>query len=209
MVYVMYYSPYEWDRVSGPSLELAKKLLHGVPLQQSDIPQESRFTGRFKMPDISVPTGDFFCVSDVGRAALEELAPGCSAYFALNMQLPAKMKPAKAYWYVEVIARARCIDWDRSQTQPRIVRAADGRESRALTGSFRFAKMKVLTPDVPPIWRELDDDRPRVNFFNPKNDIFMRDELWDALNARFPGQLQAIKVGEQGDPIYPKHREES
>jgi hypothetical protein len=57
--------------------------------------------------------------------------------------------------------------------------------------SVRF---KSVTPDTPPIWREADLDRPAVHFFANKIDIFLRDEVWDALNARFPKQLVARKL---------------
>ena len=106
------------------------------------------------------------------------------------------MRPANAYFFFDVLPRAQLIDWDQSATAVRIVRAPDGRESRALTErvigpSVRF---KAVTPEIPPIWREADVDRPTVHFFPNKIDIFLRDELWDALNERFPKQLVARKL---------------
>src|SRR5262249_19152407 len=110
----------------------------------------------------------------------------------------AHMHPAKTYFFIEVIARAQSIDWDRSKTRRRIVRAPDGRESRGL-GQLLFepsTKFKAMTPDIPPIWREIDVDHPTFHFFHSKEDIFMRNEIWEALDARFPDQLVPRKLGE-------------
>jgi hypothetical protein len=143
-------SPYEWDRVPVFPHELVEKQVQGVPLQQSDIPQEPRLAGPFKVPDLCIPTIGFVFASDRGRAALEELAPGCVAYFSLNLQVPESMQPAKAYWFIEVTARAQHIDWDRSETTPRIVRAPGRRESRCLNKRLwdPATKFKMVTPDI-------------------------------------------------------------
>ena len=58
-----------------------------------------------------------------------------------------------------------------------------------------WVKFKPVTAQIPKIWREADVDRPDVNFFHNKRDEFMRDDLWEELNARFPGQLVAKKLG--------------
>ncbi|MCC8431897.1 hypothetical protein LJ725_23225 [Reyranella aquatilis] len=198
MVYVLDMSPLEWDRITVPPDSAWQKLVDGVPLQQNDIPVEPRFIGRFKVPDISIPTQYFIFVSSHGREILDELAPGCLAYFPMELRVPASMQPAKNYWFVEVLSRAQLIDWDRSETVPRLVRAPDGRESRALAGRgiWGAVKFKAITPDLPPLWREIDVDRPNVNYFQSKWSIFMRDEFWRELDGRFPGQLSARKIKE-------------
>jgi hypothetical protein len=198
MVYLLETPLYRWDRVPPPGHKLVRKQIEGVPLQQCDIPVDPRLAGRFDVPDICIPTEGFVFVSDRGRAALEEFAPGSIAFFPINLKAPENMRPAKAYFFIDVLPRAQCIDWDRSVTGPRIARTPDGRESRALGRllSKPSTKFKAITADVPKIWREADVDRPAVNFFANKADIFMRDELWEALNTRFPGQLVSRKLGE-------------
>jgi hypothetical protein len=167
MVYVLDTPLYEWDRVPRVSHELVEKQIQGLPLQSSDIPAEPQLAGPFDVPDICIPTDGFLFVSDRGRAALEELAPGCVAFFPIDLKAPERMRPAKAYFFIEVLPRAQCIDWDRSETVRRIVRAPDGRESRAIRGSIwnRSTKVKAVSPDMPKIWREVDVDRPAVHFF--------------------------------------------
>ena len=196
MVYLLEPKKYTWGKVPYISHELIDKQVKGIPLQQSDIPTESKLKGRFALPDIGSPTEGFLIVSDRGRAALEDLAPGCVAFFPLNIRAPEHMLTAKAYYFIDVLPRAQCIDLDRSPTVKRIVRAPDGRESRALTGLITdpSIKFKPLAPETPPIWREADVDRPTVHFFSNKEDNFMRDELWEALNAKLPGQLVARKL---------------
>ena len=185
-----------WDRVPYISRELVDKQVQGIPLQQSDIPAESVLDGQFELPDIANPTDGFRFVSDRGRAALEELAPGCVAFFPLNLKVAESMRPARDYFFIDVLPRAQCIDWDLTPTIPRVVRAPDGRESRSIKGGITnpSIKFKAVTPETPKIWREADLDRPTVQFFFSKKEMFLRDELWEALNARFPGRLLATKL---------------
>jgi len=153
------------------------------------------------MPDVGVPTEGFFFASDRGRAGIEELAPGCCAFFPVNLQAPESMQLEKRYWFVEVTARAQSIDWDRSETKQRALPAPDGRACRILNHSVFFpkpsVKFKAMTVDIPPMWREVDLDRSTVKYLYNKDQILMRDELWAALNARFPGQLTAKKISER------------
>ena len=127
---------------------------------------------------------------------MEELVPGCVAFFPLNMKAPKHMLTADAYFFYDVLPRAQLIDWDLTPSGPRIVRAPDGRESRSIRGRLTApsTKFKPVMPETPPIWREADLDRPTVHFFANKENVFLRDELWDALNAKFPGQLVARKL---------------
>lgn len=196
MAYLLEPKRYKWDRYPSFSSVLMDKQVQGIPLQQSDIPAETVLKARFALPDICRPGDGFLFVSDRGRAALEELVPSCITFFPLNLKAPAHMLTAKGYFFIDVLPRAQLIDWDLSPTVPRVVRAPDGRESRAIKGvitdpSIRF---KAVTPETPLIWREADLDRPTVHFFRSKLDVFLRDELWEALNARLPDQLVARKL---------------
>ena len=196
MVYLLETTEQLWDRVPYVSRELVDKRIQGIPLQQSDVPAEPKLDGPFELPDIAYPTNGFLFVSDRGRAALEELAPGCVAFFPLNLTASEHMRPAKAYFFIDVLPRAQLIDWDQSPTVPRIVRAPDGRESRSIKGGITnpSIKFKAVTPETPKIWREADLDRPTVQFIFNKEHIFLRDELWGALNAKLPGQLLAREL---------------
>jgi hypothetical protein len=196
MVYLLEPKVYKWIRSPALPSELVRKQVFGIPLQQSDIPAEVVANGRVALPDICLAPDNCIFVSDRGRTALEELAPGCVAFFPLNLNAPQHMLTANAYFVIDVLARAQLIDWDLSPTAPRMVRAPDGRESRTVTGRVKglSTKFKAVTPDTPPLWREADVDRPTVHFFHHKQDVFLRDELWEALNARFPKQLIATKL---------------
>lgn len=198
MVYLLDTPLYDWDKVPPPGHELVRKQREGVPLQQSDMPVDPSLSGRFDLPDICIPTKGFVFVSDRGRAGLEELAPGAVAFFPIKLRVPEHMRPARAYFFIDVLPRATCIDWDRSVTGPRVVRAPDGRESRSLGNRLLkpSTKFKTVTADMPKIWREADVERPTLHFFQSKSVIFMRDELWEALESRFPGQLVPTKLSE-------------
>lgn len=196
MVYLLEPKARSWRQVPYISQELVDKKVHGIALQSNDIPTEPQIKGRIALPDICHPTTGFTFVSDRGRAALEELAPGCVAFFPLHWKAPEHILTSNSYFFYDVLPRAQCFDWDLSLTVPRIVRAPDGRESRALKGLVTdpSTKFKPLAPETPPIWREADLDRPDVHFFANKSNVFMRDELWEALNARLPKQLEARKL---------------
>jgi hypothetical protein len=196
MVYLLEPKQYKWTQ--GPSVppELVDKQVKGIALQQSDLPAQTVLKARVELPDICRPSEGFLFVSDRGRAALEELAPGCVAFFPLNLKAPEHMLTAKAYYFIDVLPRAQCIDWDLSPTVPRVVRTPDGRESRAIRGVITdpSIKFKPLSPETPRIWREADLDRPTVHFFRSKLDVFLRNDLWEELNAKLPGQLVASKL---------------
>jgi hypothetical protein len=196
MVYLLEAKKYTWGKVPLASRELVDKQVQGIPLRQSDIPAESVLKSRFALPDICRPTFGFLLVSDRCRAVLEELAPGCIAFFPLNLKAPEHMLTAKAYFFYDVLPRAQLIDWDQTPTGPRIVRAPDGRESRSIQGRITdpSTKFRPVTSETPQIWRETDVDRPAVHFFSDKASVFLRDELWEALNARFPKQLVPTKL---------------
>jgi hypothetical protein len=193
MVYLLEAVERDWNPGAGVLGELLTKQVQGVALQQSDIPAEMALGGRFELPDICDPAdGGFRFVSGRGRAVLEELVPSCVAFFPLNLKVPSRMRPAKAYFFFEVLSRAQLIDWEKSPT--RVVRASDGRETRTLKGRLTDLKFKAATPETPPIWREGDVDRPAVQFFYNKVDVFVRDDVWDLLNVRLPNQLVATKL---------------
>lgn len=199
MVYILDVSPLKWDRIPDSLGNLHMKLVQGIPLQQSDIPVAPQLRARFKVPDIALPTQYFLFVSDRGRAVLEELAPYSIAYFPLDIRVPARMEPAKNYWLIEVTSRAQFIDWDRSPTVPRVVPAPDGGESRTLAGRGirdKATKFKPITFDLPPFWREADAPRRKIHVFASKWPIFMRDQFWEALSSRLPGQLGAERIAE-------------
>ena len=196
MVYLLEPKQYKWIQYPSVSQELMDKQVKGIPLQQRDLPTQTVLKARFELPDICRPSEGFLFVSDRGRATLEELTPGCVEFFPLNLKAPPRMLAAKAYFLIDVLPRVQCIDWDLSPTGPRIVRAPDGRESRAIKGAITdpSIKFRTLAPEIPPIWREADLDRPTVHFFRSKLDVFLRDDLWEAINARLPGQLIARKL---------------
>jgi len=197
MVYLLEPKQYKWIRAAGAHEELLRKQIDGVPLQQSDIPVETALKGRIELPDICSAGDAFRLVSDRAKAAFEELVPGCIAFFPLNLKAPDYMLTGRMFFFIDVLPRAQLIDWDLSPTDSRNIRTSDGRESRFLRGVMTdpTTKFKTTTADTPPIWREVDVDRPTVHFFANKKHVLLRDEVWEALNARFPGQLVARKLG--------------
>jgi len=196
MVYLLEPKPYKWIRTPGVPTEVVRKLAQGIPLEQPDIPTEMLVKGRLALPDICHANDGCLIVSDRFRAVFEELVPDLVTFFLLGLKGPENMLAGRNFFLFDVLPRAQLIDWDQSPTGPRVVRAPDGRESRSIKGLMKdpSIKFKAVTSATPLIWREADVDRPTVHFFANKMDVFLRDELWDALNARFPDQLVARKL---------------
>src|SRR5262249_40357592 len=139
----------------------------------------------------SRPTASFFRRIGGGRGS-KSLPLAAAPFSPVKLQAPTRMQLEKRYWFVEVTARAQSIDWDRSETKQHAFSAPDGRAWRTLNETIfspkPSVKFKAMTADIPPIWREAELDRDDAKYFFPRRDILMRDELWAALNARFPGQ---------------------
>jgi len=98
------------------------------------------------------------------------------AFFPLKVMAPESMHPAKVYFFIDVLRRAHCIDWDQSETTRRVVTAPGDRESRgrALFGiRQRSSKQSILTRLI---WQEADVCRSTRHFFHIKKDALMRDE---------------------------------
>jgi hypothetical protein len=197
MIYLLETERYTWVRSPGIPREVVQKYVSGAALQQADIPIETIANGRVELPDICHANDGCFIVSGYFRAALEEFVPGLITFFRLHLVGSEKMLAGREFFLFDVLPRAQMIDWDRSPTALRVTRAPEGRESRALSAPITdpSVRFKAVNPETPPIWRESDTNTPTVHFFRSKRDVFLRDELWSELNARFPKQLVARKLG--------------
>src|SRR4051794_28306674 len=67
MVYLFEPQQRKWIQAARVSPELQRKQVHGIALQQSDIPAETVIKGRFELPDICSAADGFRFVSDRGR----------------------------------------------------------------------------------------------------------------------------------------------
>ncbi|MFM9940023.1 MAG: hypothetical protein ACKVP7_11065 [Hyphomicrobiaceae bacterium] len=188
---------FEWDLVTNFSLAINEKKVKGLPLVDSDLPLEVPIAGPFILPDICQATLSFTFVSRQGRDGLERLAPGCINFLNLNISAPAHMQPDKEYFLIDVTARAHSIDWLSSDTKVRQFPAPDGREVIVLKGAITgpWTKVKVLTPEHPPIWREADWEHDGKLYHKHKGDELLTDVAWGKLDKQFPGQLLPRKFG--------------
>ncbi|MGJ4931621.1 hypothetical protein ACQR1I_32130 [Bradyrhizobium sp. HKCCYLS2038] len=191
MAYLLEPNQYKWIQAAGAHPELLRKQINGVPLQQVDIPTETVLKGRLKLPDICSAGDAFRFVSDQGKVVLEELVPGCVSFFPLAIKATDLLLAGRRFFFIDVLPRGQLIDWDRSSTDLRDDRTKDGREVRFLRGLMTdpITKYKSVTLSTPPIWREIDVDGAAAQFIANKKHILLRDEVWEALNVKFPGQL--------------------
>ncbi|MGY3033860.1 hypothetical protein ACVIIV_003030 [Bradyrhizobium sp. USDA 4354] len=178
--------------VPSRSYQLMDQHIEGVELQQNPMAWNLTVDDTHAFPDISRPTSCFFFVSDCG-VRLEQLTPRSVVFFSLKVMAPERMHLAKVYFFIDVLRRAHCIDWDRSERTRRLVTAPCDRESRIKDVVWNpSAKFTAVDPDTL-IRREADLDRPTLHLFHNKKDALRRDEVWNELNrGSRPGRKNGV-----------------
>jgi hypothetical protein len=67
------------------------------------------------MPDFFYLRHCEIVVSNRAKAVLDELVPGAIEYIEMKMHIAPSMKPAEAYYYINVSPTARRIDWNATE----------------------------------------------------------------------------------------------
>lgn len=145
------------------------------------------------MPDFfSIGAHDWY-VSSRYRTVLEQYAPSQIEYIALErINIPERMKPANAYYFVNILGRAQLMDWDRTP-------------KRGPLGEKRyyFAKppptgwvMRTSRPGDPAIWLETDKRCEGAIYAGDGVRVYVKNELGDALERAFPSQQSLIRITE-------------
>jgi hypothetical protein len=110
--------------------------------------------------------------------------------------MPEIKKPADAYCFINVLGRGQLIDWDSSLKQgPRRVSGTE--RYYVLAGRPDQWAMEAPPPGHPAIWHEVHRALDDLVYLGSGTRIFVTNELGNALNTAFPGQVRLSPVRER------------
>jgi hypothetical protein len=161
----------------------------GRLILQEMLPLELEFNSKQLMPDLYELQNDYFIISSRLKLLLEEHCPACIKFLPIGIKFNPEMNPADAYFFMNILSRARNIDWSTTPTTARVRK--DGMKSYGHNLSDGPLRFKKLPSDCPMIWKE-EGYELNGEFFNaPLALVFFKHELWLAVEASFPGLLDA------------------
>jgi hypothetical protein len=150
------------------------------------------------MPDIFHWSRGLIVYSERARALLDTLAPGQVEFIPVVIQaktpkLAERLKLDTAYYFSNVLGRAQRVQWLETPVTP-LPPTGDGIERFYAQSNYRKWAIRPRLPEEPVIWTEswwrVDNREYRKNVT-----VFLEDELWQALDSRFRGQLHPCRVG--------------
>jgi hypothetical protein len=195
------FDPTHWD---GTIFDLADyefgddildyKALDPIPADQ--FPKKLMTSSRFVMPDIFHTTRSKIIVSSRAREVMEPIMTDEIGYIVVRVEAHPDcqydMELADDYYFINVLGRAQRIDW--TKTPARLIgKTQDGRDRMLSENDRTNWWLRDRKADDPIIWLESVFDTEKATFRG--GGVFIEDEAWLALNARFPGQLNALMVG--------------
>lgn len=148
-------------------------------------------------PDIFFASSRIIVCSERARMVMERFAADQIEFIPVVVQVEPQIarrsKLASAYYYLNVLARSQRLQWLEMPTSPLPIND-DGIQRFGLIDDYAQWKLRQRDPDDPFIWREswwhLADKEYQGHF-----EIFIEDILWQAIDAEFPRQLNALRVG--------------
>jgi hypothetical protein len=201
MVYLL--DPAYWDGTSfllaeyhGNSAK-APYLIENKPIPAHLFSKSLTVAGAMqRLPDIFHTSRGTIVFSERARAVVEELAPGQVEFVPVTInaapELADRLNLANAYYFINVLGRAQRLQWLEIPTQISKPKE-DGTQVAILLPDRRNWKLRERAEGEPLIWRE-SDWRAGNRDYRDRN-VFVEDVLWQELNATFPDQLNAQRVG--------------
>jgi hypothetical protein len=136
--------------------------------------------------------------SERARLIVERWAPGQVEFIPVACRaaprLAARLNFDTAYYFINVLGRAQRLQWPEMPAQ-QLPPLPDGTVLFILLPDFRKWKLRERAAGEPLIWR----DEPWIvgsKRYSGHSRIFVEDVLWRELDANFPDQLNALRVGE-------------
>jgi len=150
------------------------------------------------LPDIFHTERDLIIFSERARAVMEEWAAGQVEFIPVSFNAASKiagrLQLASAYYFINVLGRAHRLLWLEMPVrsfQPQ----EDGVERFTMEHDYEQWKLRERAAGEPLIWHEshwrIDNKEYRGH-----TQIFVEDVLWQQLDAHFPDELNALRVGE-------------
>jgi hypothetical protein len=136
--------------------------------------------------------------SERARVVMEEWAPGQVEFIPVACYaepgIAARLNFASAYYFINVLGRAQRLRWLELPAHKCRARE-DGTELYGLLPDFHNWKLRERAAGEPLIWRDAPW-RVGNKDYRGHNVMFVEDVLWRELDANFPDQLNALRVGE-------------
>lgn len=151
------------------------------------------------LPDMFHTTRDIIVFSERARAVMEEWAPGQVEFIpvaccAKTTRIAERLEFDSAYYFINVLGRAQRLQWLQVPVR-QLPPDEDGTVTILLLPGMRNWKLRERAPAEPLIWRDTPWIVGQKRYSN-HSDIFIEDVLWRELDANFPDQLNALRVGE-------------
>lgn len=184
-----------WE-MSGDWINYRRK---NQPIPASCFPKSLTFDkARAALPDMFHTERGIIVFSERARAVMEHPARGQIEFISVACraapELAVRLNFDTAYYFTNVLGRAQRLQWLEVPTQQYPTRE-DGTEVFDLLPDFDHWKLRERAAGEPLIWH----DTPWIvgkRRYSSHTDIFVEDALWRELDANFPDQLNALRVGE-------------
>jgi hypothetical protein len=168
------------------------------PIPASFFPRALDFDGAAEpLPDLFHASRTIIVVSERARAVMGEWAPAQVEFIPVAFRatpiVAAKLNLASAYYFINVLGRARRLQWLDMPTRKFPTRD-DGIERFGLLQDFGEWKLRERAAGEPLIWH----DTPwqvGSRSYSGHNEILVEDAFWQELDAHFPDQLSPLRVG--------------
>jgi hypothetical protein len=169
------------------------------PIPASCFPQSLAFDeATSELPDMFHTTRRIIMFSELARAVMEEWAPGQVEFIPVAVHAPpeiaAQLKFASAYYFINVLGRAQRLQWLEMRTQ-KFPTQEDGTELFCQRPDPSDWILRERAAGEPLIWHDTDW-RSGKREYRGHDIVFIEDVLWRELDANFPEQLNALRVGE-------------
>lgn len=169
------------------------------PIPASCFPKSLTFDGASAaLPDMFHTVRNLIMFSERARVVMEEWAPGQVEFIPVACHaepgIAARLNFDSAYYFINVLGRAQRLQWLEMPSRKFPTRE-DGIERFGSLPDFHDWKLRERTVGEPLIWH----DTPWIvgnRRYSGHTDIFVEDVLWRELDANFPDQLNALRVGE-------------
>lgn len=184
-----------WDMAKG-WMEFAPQ---NLPIPESYFPKSLTFDkASAALPDMFHTARRIIVFSERARGVMEHWAPGQVEFIPVACQarpkIAATLNFASAYYFINVLGRAQRLQWLQMPTR-KFPPQDDGMERFGLMHDFSAWELRDHGPGEPLIWRDTpwrDGNREYRGY----NEVLIEGVLWRELDANFPDQLHALRVGE-------------
>jgi hypothetical protein len=190
---------FELDETSRMVRGSTKFITQNRPIPASYFPKTLSFdAASSKLPDMFHMSRGIFIFSERARTVMEHWAPGQVEFIPVachaKPKIAATLNFDSAYYFINVLGRAQRLQW-REMSTHKFPPQDDGTELFGLMQDFHKWKLRERASGEPLIWRDTPW-RDRNREYRGQNEVVIEDVLWRELDANFPDQLHALRVGE-------------